>query len=74
MVEVSHAAEGMTVIWVPEVVISSQDADRLQRLAKTHVITQDPVQLVFVQEGEPVNSILQKDKDTQWNLHTINSF
>lgn len=63
--EASHAAEGMTVIWVPEVVISSQDADRLQRLAKTHVITQDPVQLVFVQEGEPVNSILQKDKDTQ---------
>lgn len=60
------------VSWVPEVVISSQDADRLQRLAKTHVITQDPVQLVFVQEGEPINSILQKDKESQWNLHTIN--
>lgn len=65
-VEESHAAEGMTVLWswVPEVVISSQDADRLQRLAKTHVVTQDPMQLVFVQEGEPVNSILQKDKES----------
>lgn len=47
---------------VPEVMISSKDADGLQSLSQTHVVTQDPVQLVFVQEGEPVHSVLQRDK------------
>lgn len=32
----------------PEVVISSQNADGLQRLSETHVIAEDPMQLVFV--------------------------
>lgn len=32
----------------PEVVISSQNTDGLQRLSETHVIAEDPVQLVFV--------------------------
>ena len=35
---------------VPEVVISSEDADGLQRLSETHVVAQDPVQLVFVKK------------------------
>lgn len=44
--------------------ISCQNADGLQGLAKAHVVTQDPVQLVFVQEGQPVHSILQGDTQT----------
>lgn len=40
----------VTVLLVPEVVIACQNADGLQRLTETHVITQDPMQLVFVQE------------------------
>lgn len=40
----------VTVLLVPEVVIACQNADGLQRLAETHVVTQDPMQLVFVQE------------------------
>ena len=43
---------------VPEVVVPSQDADGLQGLAQAHVVAQDPVQLVFVQEGEPVHAVL----------------
>lgn len=35
---------------VPEVVISSEDADGLQCLSETHVVTQNPVQLIFVQK------------------------
>lgn len=52
-------------LFVPEVVISCQNADGLQRLAEAHVVTQDPVQLVLVQEGQPVHSILQDDTETQ---------
>lgn len=54
---------------VPEVVISCQNADGLQRLAEAHVVTQDPMQLVFVQEGQPVHSILKDDAKT----HTENT-
>lgn len=49
---------------VPEVMISSKDADGLKSLSETHVVTQDPVQLIFVQEREPVHSVLQRDKVT----------
>lgn len=50
---------GVVLVMVPEVVVSRQDADGLQGLAQPHVITQDPVQLVLVQEGQPVHSVLE---------------
>lgn len=49
--------------------ISCQNADGLQRLAEAHVVTQDPVQLVFVQEGQPVHSVLKDDT----KIHTENT-
>lgn len=48
----------MTGAGVPEEVVSCQDADGLKGLPKTHVITQYAMQLVLVEEGEPVHSIL----------------
>ena len=48
---------------LPKVVISCQNANGLQRFSKTHVITQDPVQLVLVKEGQPVHSVLQDETE-----------
>jgi len=39
--------------------ISCQDADGLQSLSQSHVITQDPMQLVLIQECQPVDTSLQ---------------
>lgn len=47
---------------VPEVVVPSQDADGLQGLAQAHVITENTVELVLVQEGQPVHSVLERSK------------
>lgn len=55
-------ATGCRMDSVPEVMISSKDADGLQSLSETHVVAQDPVQLIFVQEREPVHAVLQRRK------------
>lgn len=44
--------------FVLQLVVSGQQTEGLQRLAQTHVITQDAMQLVLVQEAEPVDTIL----------------
>lgn len=51
----------MKLVWdVPEEMIACQNTDGLQGLTQTHIITQDPMKLVFVQKCQPVHSILQK--------------
>jgi len=39
-------------------VVSGQNANRLQRLAQTHVVAEDSVQAVLVEEGQPIDSVL----------------
>lgn len=36
--------------------IAGQDADALQRFTETHVIAEDTVQFIFVQESKPVHT------------------
>jgi hypothetical protein len=47
---------GALVLLGPPVVVSRQHADGLQSLAQTHVVTQDPVQVVAVQKRQPVDA------------------
>lgn len=49
---------------VPEVVVSSKNADGLKGFTQAHVITQDSMQLVLIQEGQPVHSILAQREHT----------
>ena len=38
--------------------VGRQHAQRLQRLAQTHVVTEDAVQVVLVEEAQPVDAVL----------------
>lgn len=53
--------------------VPSQDADGLQGLAQAHVVTQDTMQLVLIQEGQPVHSILERSKVIE-TVHQISHF
>jgi hypothetical protein len=47
------------ILLLAVVVVSCQYAYRLERLPQPHIITQDTVQFVFIQESQPVHSRLQ---------------
>lgn len=58
---------------VPEVVVSSENTDGLEGFTQTHVITQDSMQLVLIQEGQPVHSILvQRENAAIFNTTSRN--
>lgn len=53
---------GLLVPEVPYVMIAGQNADRLQSLSETHVVAEDAVQFVLVEECQPVHACLQTTK------------
>ena len=55
------------IFFCPQVMVPSQDTDRLQGFAKTHVITEDAVHLVLVEKGQPVDTVLIKIKNNMKN-------
>jgi len=44
------------------VVVACQYTNRLQRFPKPHVVAQDAVQLVLIQESQPVYTTLEKEE------------
>jgi hypothetical protein len=47
------------ILLSPVIMIPCQDADGLQRLPQSHVITEDAMQLVLIQECQPVHTRLK---------------
>ena len=49
------------ILFRSDVVVTGQDTEWLQSFTETHVITEYTMQLVFVEESQPVDSILQQN-------------
>lgn len=58
---------------VPEEMITSQNADGLQGFTQTHIITQNPMELVLVQKRQPVHTILQKKREQKLQTDSFNA-